>query len=202
MIKYLGIDPPKCWNKLIYWFLGRPDIICSTASWTSIDIFEPVRTLIRWLNCTDQIGWRRYDYFRREHYYNLLYNFTFENRSVVLTTQPRERNSLVAEWFEEGDNFVNISVCRLNPSRRECNPNSIPLAVNLENVAVFVRHNTTKFFPYGNLTQDSIFPGGILNEGVVALTPPDEIPFFQGNYRILYVCMNACMVEARSKSLQ
>ena len=177
---------------MIFLILGYPDIVCSTdRSRTSIDIFEPMRPLIKWLNCRDR-WYRRYDYSRREYYYNLLYNFTFPNRAVVFTEQPGERNSLVAEWFEEGYNSVNISICRLDPPRRVCDPNSIPLAVNFVNVIVFVRHNTSKFFPYGVLTQDSIVQG--LNEGTLSLAPPDEIPFFRGSYRILYVRINACMV--------
>ena len=155
------------------------------------------------LDCRDLYsiwyGWRYYDYSRREYYYNLLYNITFENRtSVLLTQQPGERNSLVAEWFEEGENYVNISVCRLNPPRRVCYPYSIPLMVNLENVTVFVRHNTSKFFPYGDLTQDQSFSRGTLIEGTTSITPPDEIPFFEGNYRILHVresCTWACMLS-------
>lgn len=145
-----------------------------------------MRTLLRTLECRDLYGVSSYDYSRNQNYYNLLFNITFANRApVLLTTQPGERNSLVAEWFEEGENHVNITVCRLQPPRLECNPTSIPVSVVFENVTVLVLHNTSKFFPYGDLTVDNSFRG--INEGSTTLTPSDDVPFFEGSYRTIYV---------------
>ncbi len=66
-----------------------------------------------------------------------------------------------------------------------CDPSSIPITVDLGNVTITVMHNTERVFPNGDPTQDSTLNGPI--EGTVALSPPEEIPFYEGNYRILYV---------------
>lgn len=104
----------------------------------------------------------------------------------------------MAEHFEEGVNLPNIRVCRLlSSANRVCNPSSIPEMLDLGYVTVVVAHNTARLFPFGPNTQDGTFHGVI--EGTVAIIPPADIPFFDGNYRILYVRKHkhACTTELR-----
>lgn len=145
---------------------------------------------MRRFRCEDRLGGLQYNS-NSQPYYNLLYNLTFEDRTVLLTEQLL-REYLVAEFFREGRNFLpNITVCRLNSPRMECDPLSLPLVVRLVNVTIQVMHNRDRFFPYGPATDDQSVHGVI--DGTVLMTPPSgfAIPFFQGNYRALYVsCCN------------
>lgn len=173
-------------------FSGYQDIVCNGDTSVSVDTFEPMLNVIQEFNCmvyhyTSRryyYSYRRYRYINHYRHGNLLYNFTFADRISLLTNN--ERNNLVAEWFEEGFTFSELSVCKLNSSGlKSCNMRSVPIMVNLENVTIHVRHNTNKLFPFGHQTRDSSFQSVI--ERTVAIALPEEIPFYQGNYRNLYV---------------
>ena len=161
---------------------GIPDFTCQNAIASisiesiSIDIFEPVSTFIRIFGCRVR---QNYD-----TNIKLLYNFTFENRTVILS--ERVNNTLVADLFMEGSNSPNVSVCMSNYSNRDtCNTTAIPLTIDLGIVEISVQRNTSRLFPYGTLTRDSSFHG--ITDGIAEHYFPEEIPFFGGYYRSLYV---------------
>lgn len=168
---------------------GRPDIQChrNLSLPISADIFESTYNLLRKFDCRDRFYGRHYDTTRERYYYNLVYNFTFENRSVFLTELDEEDNRLVADWLKEGSNSaLNLRVCRLyNQSGQFCYPYSVPTKLDFQLVTIRVRHNTSRFFPYGYYTRDHSTPNGI--DHTLSLTPPDEIPFFHQYFRVFYV---------------
>ena len=102
---------------------------------------------------------------------------------VILS--ERVNNTLVADWFMEGSNFPNVSVCLSNYPNDTCNTTAIPSIIDLGNMEISVQHNTSRLFPYGTLTRDSSFHG--VTDGIVGHYSPEEIPFFSGYYRNLYV---------------
>ncbi len=140
-----------------------------------------MNTLIRMFDCRETINGIPYN----NTNLRLMYTFTFEDRRVVLS-EELVRNTLVAEWLQEGINSPNISVCRSNYRSRVCNASSIPVMIDLGSVEIDVEHNSARLFLYGNLTRDLSFHG--VTDGVAETHAPlEEIPFFSGYYRNLYV---------------
>jgi hypothetical protein len=115
-----------------------------------------------------------------------MYIFAFEDRMVTLSQWRDVRSTLVADWFEEGTNYPNVSVCIANyPSQTPSCIFSIPSLVHLRDVEINVTHNTERLFPYGNLTRDLSFHG--VTDGVVEISSAEDIPFFNGYYRNIHV---------------
>lgn len=130
----------------------------------------------------------------------LLYNITFEDRTVLLTANSEVVNALVAEWFEEGTRLPYIRVCRYQRRNvKLCDSNSYPLEVDLGNVQFVVGPNTAMLFPYDNLAGDSSFRGVV--DGTAEINPPKSIPFFQGYYRNLYVRNSRAAITAHIAEL-
>ena len=165
-------------------FSGRPDFVCNDISSTSVDIFAPVSTLMRVFNCRET-GNLYYTYYHYRGNIRLLYTLVFEDREVSLSQAREVNTTLVADWFREGTNHLNISVCISNNASTPSCIDSIPRNLLLQNVEINVTHNTLKLFPYGGLTRDSSFRG--VTHGVVEYSLQEEIPFFSGYYRSFYV---------------
>lgn len=129
-----------------------------------------MRTLIGVFDCRETLLGNYYRTTTR-----LLYTLTFEDRTSLLSDLVEVNNTLVAEWFREGINSLNISVCRYltSTSRFTCNPTSIPMMIHLNNLEILVLHNTSRLFPYGSLTRDPSFYS--VTDGVVETYPSEEI---------------------------
>ena len=168
-----------------------PNIQCPRSDIAiSFEVFHRMNTLLRRLGCTAN-HYRYYYNQRRFYYYNILYNVSYydidEERSFLLPEQETlSRKPLVADWFEVGEHFLNIVVCRnRNYLTDTCDPNSFPLTIELK-VNITVRPNTVRLFPYGELSRDSNFDG--ILDGEVEVSSPDAIPFFGGfDYQSVYV---------------
>ena len=163
---------------------GRPDLVCNDISSTSVDIFAPMSTLMQVFNCREN-GNLNYNSYRYSGNIRLLYTFMFEDREVSLSQWREVSTTLVADWFREGTNYLNISVCISNNASTPSCISSIPRSLHLQSVESTVEHNTLKLFPYGGLTRDSSFHG--LTHGVVEYSPPKDIPFFSGYYKSIHV---------------
>lgn len=170
-----------------YYYTGRPDFICNQLiSSASVDIFSPMTTLMKMFDCRETMTSLN----------RFLYTLTFDNRTETLAEWQEVRNTVVADWLEEGISMPQISVCRSNYPRKTCNLNSIPQILDLGNVTILVTHNTERLFPYDNLTSDRSFHG--VTDGVVEIRSSTEIPFFQGYYRSIHVSNNLAI----GKSIQ
>ena len=175
----------KFGEKHVYFITGRPDFTCNDAiSSTSVDIFVPMSTLMQVFNCMETENVNPNNYLYRFRSVRLLYNLTFEDREVTLSQSREVSTTVVADWFREGTNYLNISVCiSNNASTPSCLPSSlsIPQAIHLQDIEIYVTQNTSKLFPYGRLTRDFSFHG--VTDGSAEYSLPQEIPFFSGYYR-------------------